>query len=167
MKYFIKKADGFAELDVEEKNGILVISRQGKEYRVQMEKLGDGRYAFMIDHRPLVVEVEMGKKSLRLVINHRERQVEVLNRRQKIESEIFGAAEAQVTGGDIRAPMPGLILRVEVQPGQAIEAGQPLLVMEAMKMENEIRAPEGGTVKEVLVKPQQAVEKDDVLVKIG
>lgn len=61
-------------------------------------------------------------------------------------------AAAPIAGGEtISAPMPGTILKVNVQPGQAVKAGEVLLVLEAMKMENEIMAPKAGTVAQVLV----------------
>ncbi len=58
----------------------------------------------------------------------------------------------------IRAQMPGKIIRVLVKPGQSVEKDQPLLVMEAMKMENEIRAPGAGKLSQVKVNEGQAVE---------
>jgi pyruvate carboxylase subunit B len=61
--------------------------------------------------------------------------------------------------------MPGLVVRLEVEPGQAVVAGAGVLVLEAMKMENELRAPAGARVKAVLVRPGQAVEKGQVLVE--
>ena len=61
-------------------------------------------------------------------------------------------AVAPVAGGEtVAAPMPGTILKVNVQPGQAVKAGEVLIVLEAMKMENEIMAPKAGTVAQVLV----------------
>jgi pyruvate carboxylase subunit B len=63
------------------------------------------------------------------------------------------------------APMPGLIMRVNAAPGDDVQAGQGLIVMEAMKMENELRAPAAGKVKAVLVEPGKAVEKGAVLVE--
>jgi len=68
--------------------------------------------------------------------------------------------------GLVRAPMPGLVLRVEVEAGQDIAAGSGLVVLEAMKMENEIRASGPGRVKAVLVEPGQAVEKGTPLVEV-
>ncbi|GBD33077.1 MAG: hypothetical protein KatS3mg081_0156 [Gemmatimonadales bacterium] len=70
-------------------------------------------------------------------------------------------------GGIVRAPMPGLVLRVEVEVGQRVGAGSGLLVLEAMKMENEIRSPRDGVVRRVLVRAGQAVEKGAELVEIG
>jgi pyruvate carboxylase subunit B len=60
--------------------------------------------------------------------------------------------------------MPGKIVRVHACTGQAVKAGDGLLVMEAMKMENEIRAPRPGRVKEIAVREQQAVETGALLV---
>lgn len=74
--------------------------------------------------------------------------------------------QAQDAPGLIRAPMPGLVVRVEVETGQDISAGGGLVVLEAMKMENEIRSPGPGKVKAILVEPGQAVEKGAPLVEI-
>ena len=66
--------------------------------------------------------------------------------------------------GRIKAPIPGLITRVLVQVGDQVEAGQPILVLEAMKMENIIKCPGDGTVKTVNVKKGDSVEKNQVLI---
>jgi pyruvate carboxylase subunit B len=68
--------------------------------------------------------------------------------------------------GLVRAPMPGLVLRVEVAVGQQVPAGGGLVVLEAMKMENEIRSPSPGTVRAVLVQAGQAVDKGAPLVEV-
>jgi pyruvate carboxylase subunit B len=62
--------------------------------------------------------------------------------------------------------MPGLVVRVAVAPGDQVAAGQGVLVMEAMKMENELRAAAAGTVKAVKVSPGTAVEKGTVLIEL-
>ncbi|MBI2888090.1 MAG: biotin/lipoyl-binding protein [Chloroflexi bacterium] len=63
----------------------------------------------------------------------------------------------------IQAPMPGVVNEVYVQPEQAVERGERLLVLEAMKMNNEIQAPRAGTVQEVRVTKGQRVNKGDLL----
>ncbi len=68
--------------------------------------------------------------------------------------------------GRVKAPIPGMITRVLVSPGQQVEVGQPLLVLEAMKMENEIRAPRQGTVRVLHVAPGQSVSLNEVLAEI-
>jgi acetyl/propionyl-CoA carboxylase alpha subunit len=67
--------------------------------------------------------------------------------------------------GRLKAPIPGLVTQVMVAVGDPVEAGQPLLVLEAMKMENEIRALRAGRVKAVNVIPGQVVKLNDILVE--
>jgi len=73
---------------------------------------------------------------------------------------------AEASAGAVLAIMPGKIVRVMVEPGQQVEEGQPVCVLEAMKMENELHARQGGTVRAVHVKPGDDVEKDQVLLEI-
>jgi pyruvate carboxylase subunit B len=66
----------------------------------------------------------------------------------------------------IKAPMPGLVVRVQVAVGQAVTAGVGLVVVEAMKMENELKAPRAGTVAQVHVQAGDKVEKGQPLVSL-
>lgn len=78
------------------------------------------------------------------------------------------AAPAVTGAGDpVNAPMPGTILKVNVQTGKAVKEGDVLCVLEAMKMENEIMAPKSGTVTQVLVQKGSSVNTGDALVVIG
>jgi biotin carboxyl carrier protein len=82
----------------------------------------------------------------------------------RVESERLRAAEAAKKGSAagsekvVKSPMPGRIVKVLVAVGDEVEAGKPLLVMEAMKMENEIKARAGGKVSEIHVKQGEAVD---------
>ena len=78
----------------------------------------------------------------------------------------LSAASAATGPAPLVAPMPGLIVRVQVEVGADVAAGQGLVVMEAMKMENELRATAAGRVKRVAVAPGTAVEKGAVLVEL-
>ena len=78
------------------------------------------------------------------------------------------AAPAITGAGDaVKAPMPGTILKVNVQNGQAVKEGDVLVVLEAMKMENEIMAPKAGTVTQVLVSKGSSVDTGAPMVVIG
>ncbi len=68
------------------------------------------------------------------------------------------------SAGDVTAPLPGLILEVKVKEGEKVKAGQDLLVMEAMKMENQVQAPHDGTVGKLYVKNGDSVAEGDLLV---
>ena len=74
---------------------------------------------------------------------------------------------APASGTTVEAPMPGMIIRFEVDEGEEVNEGDPLLILEAMKMENSINAPTSGTVKELRFKEGENVKKGDVLVVIG
>jgi len=73
---------------------------------------------------------------------------------------------AGATGQVLKAPMPGRVVLIEVEVGQTVKAGDGLVVLEAMKMENELRAAAAGSVTEIHVTPGQAVNPGDVLVVI-
>ena len=77
------------------------------------------------------------------------------------------APAAAADGVKVLAPMPGTILAMNVAVGQAVKAGEVLLVLEAMKMENEITAPSDGIVKQILVQKGATVDTDAALVVIG
>lgn len=85
-----------------------------------------------------------------------------------LEIDDLEAATARPPSGDgrIKAPIPGQITQVMVMEGDEVTPGRPLLVLEAMKMENEIRAPLAGRVKSVNVTPGQRIGLGDLLIEI-
>jgi acetyl/propionyl-CoA carboxylase alpha subunit len=93
-------------------------------------------------------------------------ELSALDERTRAIQDLAAAASGPRGPAPLVAPMPGLIVRVNVAPGDKVAAGAGLIVMEAMKMENELRAPAGGTVKAVHAQPGTAVEKGSVLVEL-
>ena len=90
---------------------------------------------------------------------------EVVDERTRHIRSLTGSGEERRGGGVLKAPMPGLVVRVDVVPGQTVPAGAGVVVLEAMKMQNELRSPADGVVSAVRVQPGQAVEKGQVLVE--
>ena len=68
---------------------------------------------------------------------------------------------------DLKAPMPGLVLSIEVEEGQEVKKGDVLMILEAMKMENAIKAPADLVIKEIKCKQSEAVDKGQVLMIFG
>ncbi len=93
-------------------------------------------------------------------------EVEALDERTRTIRDMTGAGAGPAGPMPIVAPMPGLIVRIAVAPGDEIKIGDGVVVIEAMKMENELRAAGQGRVKAVLVSAGQAVEKGAVLVEM-
>ena len=103
--------------------------------------------------------------SYTLRIDGRRFAVDALDERTRTIRDMSAAAAGPVGPQPVKAPMPGLIVRINVKAGDEVAAGQAVAAMEAMKMENELRAPAAGRVKAVLVTVGQAVEKGALLVE--
>jgi biotin carboxyl carrier protein len=93
-------------------------------------------------------------------------EVDALDERTRAIQDQAAAVTGPRGPAPLVAPMPGLVVRVKVAPGDRVAAGAGLVVMEAMKMENELRAPAAGTVKAIHATPGTAVEKGTVLVEL-
>lgn len=123
--------------------------------------------------------VTIGDEVHRVVVRrHRERgrytlwldgyryEVEALDERTRAIRDLSASTAAATGPAPLVAPMPGLVVRVNVQPGDEVQAGQALVVMEAMKMENELRSPAAGRVRSVAARVGAAVEKGALLVEL-
>ena len=100
-----------------------------------------------------------------LRIDGRRHVVEALDERARAIRDLSGGVKAAPGPRVLRAPMPGLVVRVEVVVGDQVSAGQSVVVMEAMKMENELRSPTAGLVTSVRAVAGAAVEKGAILVE--
>jgi pyruvate carboxylase subunit B len=94
-------------------------------------------------------------------------EVDALDERTRTIRDLTAAAAANAGPAPLVAPMPGLVVRVLVAVGDVVTAGTPLVVMEAMKMENELRAPSDGTVSAIHATPGAPVNKGAVLVQLA
>jgi biotin carboxyl carrier protein len=126
---------------------------------VRMVKVGTNVYR-------VVAENKQGRGRYTLWIDGYRFDTEALDERTRSIRDISAANAVPVGPAPIIAPMPGLIVRVNVNPGDQVTAGQGIVVMEAMKMENELRATAAGTVRSVEVSPGTAVEKGALLVAL-
>jgi biotin carboxyl carrier protein len=108
------------------------------------------------------VTVEAGDSVVAIHGRVRRLRVETMSRRGA-----RGAGSATGAGQRLVAPMPGRVVAVPARPGQVVEPGTPLVVLEAMKMENEFRSTGSGVVTEVHVTPGQTVTAGEVLVMVG
>jgi biotin carboxyl carrier protein len=126
-----------------------------------------GNHSIILDGKSYVAQVtkiDRDTKTVTIVIDQQEYEVVIEEAIDQLLAEMGMKDALTRKVNDLRAPMPGLVLRVLVEPGQAIKKGDPVLVLEAMKMENVFKAAADAVVKEVKVKERTAVEKGEVLV---
>lgn len=111
--------------------------------------------------------IEPESKTFTFRLNNTLQTVQVLDRFDQL-LETMGLSQAtQRRANELKAPMPGRIVEVRTAAGQAVEAGEVVLILEAMKMENGLKAPAAATIAAVEVQPGDVVEKNQVLVRFG
>jgi biotin carboxyl carrier protein len=153
----------------------------GRELRVEVRR-AEGRFAVTLAGKPMEIDyVPAGNHFASLLVEGKSYEVGLEPRasgytvsladdtlevqlHESSRAAVLVAAKSAPGAASVQAPMPGRIVRVLVPVGQQVAAGQGLLVMEAMKMENELRAARAGRVREVRVAEGQAVETGALLV---
>ena len=120
----------------------------------------------LLDGRPSTLAIEsLGRGRWALAPGGERWEVEVLDERARHIQSLSGGVDRPPVSQVLKAPMPGLVLRVHVAPGQQVVAGAGLVVLEAMKMENELKSATAAVVRSVRVQPGEAVEKGQILVE--
>jgi pyruvate carboxylase subunit B len=107
-----------------------------------------------------------GRGRWKIGLRGRTHEVEVVDERTQAIRDLAGAGALTVGPRPIVAPMPGMVVKVEVAEGDVVRAGQGVVIVEAMKMENELRASSAGRVRRVHVTRGDAVAKDQILVEM-
>ena len=145
----------------------LVLDGAGESQSADWVEIAPGEYSIILQGRSHEARVTAGASrpssvagSYTVAVGGQEYQVELRDPRVRRRSEPGGGHEGPQ---EILAPMPGKIVRLLVKEGDHVEAGQGLLVVEAMKMQNEIRSPKSGVIERVLAKEGQPVNAGEVL----
>lgn len=166
MRYFVTVSGRTWEIDLSGTEALV----DGQPVSADLRAVhGTGLRHMLVDGEsfPLVLNPGDGRGEWHVHIDGRRFAVEVLDERARAIREMTGQGAAPRGPKPVRAPMPGLVVRVEVEPGQVVRPGQGIVIVEAMKMENELRTEAGGVVARIHVAAGQAVEKGAVLVEFA
>lgn len=137
----------------------------GSVVPISVTRIGSStEYAVLFGDRSFAFEVHRNAAGTWVTHRGRVYHCRAQSARREALAGLGSMHERHREAWELRAPMPGLVLEVRVREGDAVEAGQGVLVVEAMKMENELRAPCAGTVKEVKVREKQSVEQNQLLI---
>lgn len=144
----------------------LTVTFRGRKHDVDARALPEGTVSLLLDGKAHAVEVEdNGQDQLSVLAMSQLVRLTLLDERRH---RLAHARGGFVVSGrqEIRAPMPGKIVRVLVKMGDAVAEGQGLVVVEAMKMENELRAPKSGTITELHAQEGSTVEMNAKLLVV-
>lgn len=147
-----------------EKDKVLL---NNKEVDFNKVETAPGHYHIISDNRSYIAEivsVDKLKKEVEVKINNSSYKVALKDKMDELLEQLGMDALAELKTEDLKAPMPGLILEIAVEPGQEVTKGDKMVILEAMKMENVIKAAGSGVVKEIKVKVKDSVENGQTMI---
>jgi biotin carboxyl carrier protein len=136
----------------------------GKEFPLDFVSTRQGVFSLLVNGKSYDVEQEIVGAETNIVVGHERFAAAVRDPRSFRARHRAGASEQGVK--KITAPMPGKVVRILAAVGSQVEAGQSVIVIEAMKMQNELKAPKNGTVKKINVAEGAAVEAGQALAEV-
>lgn len=137
-------------------------SINGKPFALDVQRVSENIWHVIRDHR--TYEVEMLDEG-RIKVNGAIYTTETIDRFDALLKQLGMERGAGGKVTEVKAPMPGLVLKILVAAGATVSKGDALLVLEAMKMENVIKSPTDGTIASIEVQQGKTVEKNEVMIK--
>lgn len=166
MVYFARSGGRDHRLDVRQGADGLRVRLDDREFHVDFLQVDAGLYSLLIGGRSYEIDLLEVDEALMVLVDGQPFRVEIQEERERRLRAAAGKGEVKAGKWVVTAPMPGKVVRLLVRPGDAVQPGDGIIVVEAMKMENELKAPAAGTVKEIRVEEGRAVGGGDVLVVI-
>ena len=163
MKYITTMNGKKFEVEIRNDNTIWV---NGKQRAIDFLSLEPTLFSLIMDNAQHEVVVENREDAVEVLMSGRLYTGTVLDERAQLVRSRRGGDAADSGEVTVRAPMPGLIVAVLVTEGDQVKAGQTLVILESMKMQNELKAPRAGTVQRVSTQSGVTVEQRKVLVTL-
>ncbi|MBN2117853.1 MAG: biotin/lipoyl-binding protein [Anaerolineales bacterium] len=143
------------------------VNVDGRVYEVDFESVsGQPVYSLIVDGRSHEGYAARGEEDWQVLLRGRLYPITVEDEREKRLRSAAGGGVAETGEFHLRAPMPGLVVAIPVEEGQAVKRGQVLLILESMKMQNELKSPRDGTVERVRIKAGETVEQKQALLSV-
>lgn len=142
----------------------------GNESNIQFEKIADNHFSILIgtsSYNAELIHLDAASKTACIKVNGNKYDLVLKDQYDDLLKSLGIDVGAAKKINDIKAPMPGLVLKVLVKDGDVIKKGDNLLVLEAMKMENSIKAPADATIKAIKITPGDKVEKNQVMILLA
>jgi len=165
-----KLVNGQIRVDIGDRSYTLDTTESEPEFlsELSVEYVRDGLYSILYRGKSISTIVDRSAPNrLHFTVGDSVYSLRIVDHRLQLLEEYGVSDERDNHEIYIPAPMPGLVLNIQVEEGETISKGDPLLVLEAMKMENEIRAPRDGSVVAIHVEPGETVSKNAVLIELA
>jgi len=157
--------DGIRQVEVTENGSEYAICPEnGSPLQVDARAVGGGRWSLLVGDRSYEVRVQKDRSTFTVEMAGRTWSFHLSDPARAL---VRSRGRAGRGAGLVKAPMPGRVIRILVEPGQEVKSGEGIVVVEAMKMENELSAPRDGVVSQVHVTEGQTVESGAALIQIG
>jgi len=153
----------FTDLEANSEGFIL----KGQKHSWNVKRLPDGRFHMIINGQNRIAEIleaDHSKKSFRIKFDSGIYEIHLLDQFDDLLQQLGMTALNNTVLKSMKAPMPGMIMKISVKDGDPVEKGDPILILKAMKMENIIKSPGKAVIRKVLISEGQAVEKNQDLI---
>ncbi|WP_443945415.1 acetyl-CoA carboxylase biotin carboxyl carrier protein subunit [Pedobacter sp. AW1-32] len=160
--------NGQFHFEVEHKNGEVKLGE--KVLSLDVLDLPNDRASILYENRSYnteLVEINRQEKTCKLKVNGNVYDLKVEDNFDQLLKQLGMDNLSSVKISEVKAPMPGLVLRVLVEEGTEVKKGDSLVVLEAMKMENILKSATDGTVKKILIKEGNKVEKNQIMIQFS
>ena len=159
------------DFQVKTKDGLLIDVNKEDIDKLDYIKSNDGSYHVIFNNKSYIISVDKNTncntKHYILTVNDKEIELDIKDSLDQMLDKMGFLNVKKRGSGQIKSPMPGLVVKIDVKIGQTVEKNDTLLTLEAMKMENLIKAPTSGVIKSIDVKEGAAVDKNQLLVVIS
>ena len=164
MKYITTVNNKEFEIEVVDEHHVRIGDRL---IEVNFEPVsGQPVFSLLLDGKSYESFVYEGDEDWQVLLRGRQFQVPVEDEREKRLRAAAGGGVSESGEYHLKAPMPGLVVAIPVNEGDAIEKGQVILILESMKMQNELKSPRAGTMGRIRVKPGESVEQKQTLLSV-
>lgn len=161
MKYVTIINQRRFEIEVDNDGRVLI---DGEERDVDFLNLGGSLYSLITENKSFEAVIDDDEGRIDVMMRGRLFEAQVLDERAMLLMQRRGGLSS--SSGEVQAPMPGLIVDVTVEEGDAVAKGQTVIILESMKMQNELKSPVDGVARAIHAVAGQAVDKNDLLVEV-
>jgi len=165
MKFNTIIEDKAVEIEFSESLDQLLIN-PNNELKIDCVQLSSNSYSLILNGKSHYLTINKQMDGYEVTVDHDTHLVQVQDEVEILLEKFGMKSESSSHAGEIHALIPGLVSRLFVKPGDKVEIGQKLLILEAMKMENEIDSPISGTIGNIYIKASDKVKKGELIMKV-